>query len=48
MIALIFQLYDNNNKCVISEWRLDGGDFMLQKGFEEFEFNENIILKKRN
>lgn len=46
MIALVVKLYDENNKKGISKWRFDGGDFMLLKGFEKEEINEENILKK--
>ena len=46
MIALVVKLYDEKNQKGISEWRFDGGDFMLLKGFEKEEINEENILKK--
>ncbi len=46
MIALVVKLYDEKNKKGISRWRFDGGDFMLLKGFEEDEINEENIIKK--
>jgi len=46
MIALVVKLYDEKNKRGISKWRFDGGDFMLLKGFEKEEINEENILKK--
>jgi hypothetical protein len=46
MIALVVKLYDEKNKKGISKWRFDGGDFMLLKGFEKEEINEENILKK--
>ena len=46
MIALVVKLYDEKNKKGISRWRFDGGDFMLLKGFEEDEINEENIIKR--
>ena len=46
MIAIVVKLYDEKNKKGISKWRFDGGDFMLLKGFENEEINEENILKK--
>lgn len=34
MIAMLIKLYDDINKKGLSKCRLDGGDFMLLKGFE--------------
>ena len=45
MIALVIKLYDEKNKKGISRWRFDGGDFMLLKGFENGEINEDNIIK---
>ena len=41
MIASLIELYDENNNQGISKCRLDGGDFMLLKGFE----NEKITFE---
>ncbi len=46
MIALVIKLYDEENKKGISKWRFDGGDFMLLKGFENDEINEENIIKR--
>ena len=46
MIALVIKFYDEKNKKGISRWRFDGGDFMLLKGFENEEINEENIMKK--
>ena len=46
MIALVVKLYDEENKKGISKWRFDGGDFMLLKGFENDEINEENIIKR--
>ena len=46
MIALVVKLYDEKNKKGLSRWRFDGGDFMLLKGFEEDEINEENIIKR--
>ena len=46
MIALVVKLYDEENKKGISKWRFDRGDFMLLKGFENDEINEENIIKR--
>jgi len=46
MIALVILFFDEKNKKGISKWRFDGGDFMLLKGFEDEEINEENIMKK--
>ena len=46
MIALAIKLYDEENKKGVSKWRFDGGDFMLLKGFEDEEINEENIIKR--
>lgn len=46
MVALVVKLYDDKNKKAISKWRFDGGDFMLLKGFEDNEINEDNIIKR--
>ena len=44
MVAKLIELYDDKRKLGLSECRLDGGDFMLEKGFENQELtNENIL-----
>lgn len=44
MVAMLIKLYDEENSMGISKCRLDGGDFMLLKGFENNEISfENII-----
>ena len=45
MVALIVKLYDEENNMGLSKCRLDGGDFMLLKGFENYEFNFDNIYK---
>ena len=43
MVALLITLYDEENKKGIAKCRLDGGDFMLLKGFENNKIDfENI------
>lgn len=46
MVALLVKLYDDKEKKGLSEIRLDGGDFMLEKGFEDMDINFENILKK--
>ena len=43
MVAMLINLYDEENNKGIAKTRLDGGDFMLLKGFEEDNITfENI------
>lgn len=46
MVASLISLYDDKTKKGISECRLDGGDFMLEKGFENESLNFENILKR--
>lgn len=46
MVALLISLYDEKAKKGLSEIRLDGGDFMLEKGFEDFDINFKNVLSK--
>ena len=46
MVAMLIELYDDKRKLGLSECRLDGGDFMLEKGFENQELTNKNILKK--
>lgn len=46
MVAMLVQLYDARRKLGLAECRLDGGDFMLEKGFEEQELSCDSILQK--
>lgn len=46
MVALLVKLYDDKGKKGLSRVRLDGGDFMLEKGFEDMDINFENILKK--
>lgn len=44
MVSALVSLYNDERKLGLSECRLDGGDFMLEKGFEnEFLDIENIL-----
>lgn len=45
MVALLIKLYDKENNRGLSECRLDGGDFMLVKGFENDAMNTENIMK---
>lgn len=44
MVANIVRLYDEETECGLSKITLDGGDFMLEYGFEELELNYDNIL----
>lgn len=46
MVALLVKLYDDTGKRGLSGVRLDGGDFMLEKGFEDYDINFENILKR--
>ena len=46
MVALLVKLYDDKGKRGLSKVRLDGGDFMLEKGFENYDINFENILKR--
>ena len=46
MVGMLIELYDDKRKLGLSECRLDGGDFMLEKGFENLELTNEKILKK--
>ena len=45
MVAMIVKFYDEKNKLGIVEYSLDGDDFMLKKGYENEELNEENIIK---
>ena len=42
---MIVKFYDEKNKLGIVEYSLDGDDFMLKKGYENEELNEENIIK---
>ncbi len=46
MVALLVKLYDGKEKKGLSEVRLDGGDFMIEKGFEDYNINFENVLKR--
>ena len=46
MVALLIKFYNQKRKQGLSNIRLDGGDFMLEKGFEEDDITTENILKK--
>ena len=46
MVALLIKLYDEKSKKGLSRVRLDGGDFMLEKGFENYDITFENILKR--
>lgn len=46
MVALLVKLYDDKEKKGLSEVRLDGDDFMIEKGFEDYNINFENILKR--
>lgn len=45
MVSALVSLYDDERKLGLSECRLDGGDFMLEKGFERDNLDIENILK---
>ena len=45
MVAMMVKFYDGKNKSVIAGYSLDGDDFMLKKGYENEELNEENIIK---
>ena len=45
MIAMLIKLYDEENSTAIAKCKLDGGDFMLLKGFENEEISFDSITK---
>ena len=44
MVALLIKLYDEENHQGIAKCRLDGGDFMLLKGFEDYKGSSDNVL----
>ena len=42
---MMIKFYDEKNKRSISNYSLDGDDFMLKKGYEKEELNEENIIK---
>lgn len=46
MIAMLIKLFDDKNHLGIGECRLGGGDFMLEKGFEDETITYENILKR--
>lgn len=46
MVALLIKLYDEKTKKGLSGVRLDGRDFMLEKGFEDYDLNSQNVLKR--
>ena len=45
IVAMMIKFYDEKNKCSIANYSLDGDDFMLKKGYEKEELNEENIIK---
>lgn len=45
MVSALVSLYNDDRKLGLSECRLDGGDFMLEKGFESENLDIENILK---
>ncbi len=45
MVAALITLYDEENNQGLSKVRLDCGDFMLLKGYEEEELIQDSIYK---
>ena len=46
MIAILIKCFDDKNNLGIGACRLDGGDFMLEKGFEDKKITYENILKR--
>lgn len=46
MIAMLIKLFDDKNHLGIGECRIGGGDFMLEKGFENETVTYENILKR--
>lgn len=45
LVSMLINYYDEENELGLSKIRLDGGDFMLDKGYED-EITQSNILKK--
>lgn len=46
MIAMLIKLYDNDSNLGIASCHLGGGDFVLEKGFENEEITYSNIIKR--
>ena len=46
MIGLLIKFYDSNTNHGIGACKIGGGDFMLEKGYEKEEINQENILKR--
>lgn len=46
MIALLVKMYDQKNKQGIAACKIGGGDFMLEKGYEDEPLTHENILKR--
>lgn len=46
MIAMLIKLYDNDSNLGIASCHLGGGDFILEKGFENEEITYSNIIKR--
>lgn len=46
MIALLIMFYDDEKKLGLSACKIGGGDFMLEKGYENDEITHKNILKR--
>lgn len=46
MIALLVKMYDQKNKQGIAACKIGGGDFILEKGYEDEKLTHENILKK--
>lgn len=46
MIALLIEFYDEDEKLGVAACKIGGGDFMLEKGFENEEINYTNIVKR--
>lgn len=45
MVAILVNLYDEENNTGIINCKLDGGDFILKKGYEEYPIDHNNVLE---
>lgn len=46
MIAMLIKLYDDKNNLGIGGCKIGGGDFMIEKGFEDEKITHENILKR--
>lgn len=46
MIAMLIKFFDDKNNLGIGSCRLGGGDFVLEKGYEDEQITYENILKR--